>query len=87
MLETIPFEDALFEILLLASIIVSIIAIHMKDLLYAVIMLAIVDLSLAALFFMLAAPDIAITQIAVTAALATFIFMIAIHKTERKEQP
>ncbi len=80
-------EAIIFKLLLMVSIITAIIAIRMKDLLYAVIVLAIVDLSLAALFFMLAAPDIAITQVAVCAALATFIFMITIHKTERREGP
>lgn len=87
MIETIPLENIIFEILLATSIIVAMIAIHIKDLLFAVILLAIVDTALAALFFMMAAPDIAITQVAVCAALATFIFIITIYKTERREQP
>lgn len=87
MIDTIPFENMVFEILLIISIIIAMIAIHIKDLLFAVILLAIVDTALAALFYMMAAPDIAITQVAVCAALATFIFLITIYKTERREEP
>ncbi len=76
----------IFALLLFIIILTAIIAIHKKDLLHSVILLGIVNTSLAAIFFMLKAPDIAITQIAITAALETFIFIIAIHKTERREK-
>lgn len=87
MITDIPIEDIIYMTLLIITIVISVIAIRMKDLLYAVILLGIVDLALAAIFLMLAAPDIAITQAAVTAGLGTFIFMITIYKTERREKP
>ncbi len=83
MIETTPL---IFVLLLFIIILTAIIAIHKKDLLHSVILLGIVNTSLAAIFFILKAPDIAITQIAITAALETFIFIIAIHKTERREE-
>ena len=83
MTETTPI---IFTLLLFIIILTAIIAIHKKDLLHSVILLGIVNTSLAAIFFILKAPDIAITQIAITAALETFIFIIAIHKTERREK-
>ena len=75
----------IFELLLAISVIVAIIAVEMKDLLYSVILLAVLETTLAALFYLMAAPDIAITQVAVCAGISTFIFIIAINKTERKE--
>ncbi len=83
MIETTPL---IFVLLLFIIILAAIIAIHKKDLLHSVILLGIVNTSLAAIFFILKAPDIAITQVAITAALETSIFIIAIHKTERREE-
>jgi uncharacterized MnhB-related membrane protein len=57
-----------------------------KDLVYAVILLGGADVTLALGFYLLAAPDIAITQAAVVAGLSTFIFLIAIGKTRRMEE-
>jgi uncharacterized MnhB-related membrane protein len=76
----------IFEISLLGLVILTVVAIEMKDLLHAVIVLAAADALLALVFFMLAAPDIAITQVAVGAGLSTVIFVIAINKTRRMEE-
>lgn len=76
----------LLEILLALGIILSIIAVEQKDLVHSVIVLAGLDLVIAVIFFLLKAPDIALTQAAVCAGLMTFIFLIAIHKTERFEK-
>ena len=76
----------LIEVLLILSIALAIIAIELKDLVHAVLVLAGFDLVIAALFFLLAAPDIALTQAAICAGLMTFLFLITIHKTERFEK-
>ncbi len=86
MTAVISIEIITFVLLLFIIILTAMIAIHKKDLLHSVILLGIVNTSLAAVFFILKAPDIAITQIAITAALETFIFIIAVHKTERREE-
>ncbi len=74
--------DAFLVLLLIMSIII----IEIKDLIHAIIILAGADVVLALSFYLMAAPDIAITQIAVGAALTTMIFLIAIHKTRRFEE-
>lgn len=75
----------ILEIFLLVLLVLTAVAITMKDLVYAVILLAGADVALAMGFYLMAAPDIAITQVAVVAGLTTFIFMIAISKTQRME--
>ncbi|KUO40667.1 MAG: hypothetical protein AVW06_02250 [Hadesarchaea archaeon DG-33-1] len=71
--------------LLVLLFVLSLIAIELKDLLYSVIVLAGASISLAVIFYMLQAPDIAITQAAVGVGVATVIFVIAISRTRRKE--
>lgn len=57
----------IYYILLIALVVLLILAIELKDLLYAVISLAGGSVILTILFFMLKAPDIAITQAVVEA--------------------
>lgn len=75
----------ILEISLLVLAALSVAAVKTRDLVYAVILLAGADILLALGFYMLAAPDIALTQAAVAAGLTTFIFLIAINKTRRME--
>ena len=77
----------ILEISLLVIAIVSVAVVGLKDLLHAVILMAGADAVLALVFFLLGAPDIAITQVAVTAGLTTVIFLIAIGRTRRMEAP
>lgn len=76
----------LLEILLALGIILALIAIELKDLVHSVLVLAGLDLVVASVFFVLKAPDVAITQAAICAGLMTFLFLITIHKTERFEK-
>jgi uncharacterized MnhB-related membrane protein len=71
--------------LLVFLFILCVIAIELKDLLYSVIVLAGASMTLAVIFFMLHAPDIAITQAAVGAGIMTVLFIIAINRTRRGE--
>jgi len=57
-----------------------------KDLLNAVIATAFVSLIAAILFFLLHAPDVAMAEASIGAALTTAIFVIAIRKTTRSEE-
>jgi uncharacterized MnhB-related membrane protein len=75
----------ILESVIIMILVMSIVAVMMKDLLYAVIILGAVDLLAAVAFYFMAAPDIAITQVAVTAGLSVFIFVIVIGKTRRLE--
>jgi uncharacterized MnhB-related membrane protein len=75
----------IFEVSLLVLAITSVAVVALKDLLHAVVVMAGADAVLALIFFLLGAPDIAITQVAVTAGLTTIIFLIAIGRTRRME--
>ena len=57
-----------------------------KDLLNAVIAAAFVSLMAAILFYFLQAPDVAMAEASIGAALTTAIFVIAISKTRRFEE-
>ena len=71
--------------LLLLMLVAAIYAIVQKDLLYAVIATGVISLVLTALFFMLQAPDVALTEAAIGVALTTIIFIITIRNTVRHE--
>jgi len=57
-----------------------------RDLISAVIAAALVSLIAAILFYFLAAPDVAMAEAAIGAALTAAIFIIAIRRTERYEE-
>ena len=72
--------------LLLLMIGAAFYAIHEKDLLYAVIATGIISLVLSILFYLLQAPDVALTEAAIGVALTTIIFIITIRNTVRYEE-
>ncbi len=78
-------ELILQSFMLLFLFVLCIIAIELKNLLYAVITLAGASIVLAVIFYMLRAPDIAITQAVVGAGVATVLFIIAVSRTKREE--
>lgn len=57
-----------------------------KDLLHGVIALSAISLLSAMLFYILHAPDVAITEAAVGAGVSTIIFVWIIRHTERKDK-
>ena len=75
----------LFMFLLVFMVGAAIYAIVQKDLLYAVIGTSVISLMLSVLFFILQAPDVALTEAAIGVALTTIIFIIAIRNTNRNE--
>lgn len=73
-------------VLLLLMIGAAVYAVHEKDLLYAVIATGIISLILSILFYLLQAPDVALTEAAIGVALTTIIFIITIRNTVRHEE-
>jgi energy-converting hydrogenase B subunit D len=71
--------------LLLIMLGAAIYAIVQKDLLYAVIATGVISLVLTVLFYLLQAPDVALTEAAIGVALTTIIFIITIRNTVRHE--
>ena len=73
------------NMLLILLFLLCLIAIEFKDLLYSVIVLAGASTTLAVIFYMLQAPDIATTQAAVGVGISTVLYVIAVSKTRREE--
>ncbi len=71
--------------LLLVLIGAAVYAVYQRDLLYAVIATGIISLILTVLFYILQAPDVALTEAAIGVALTTIIFIITIRNTKRFE--
>ena len=68
---------------LLLVVVAAVAAIELKDLLAAVLSLGIMSLLLSLEFYLLQAPDVAIAEAGVGAALTTIIFVLAVSKTRR----
>lgn len=75
----------LLEISCALVAVLSLAAILTRDLLKTAIILGASDLALAVAFYLLAAPDIAITQASVVTAFSTIILIMAVKKTGRNE--
>jgi len=77
------FIVSIFVILMLIAAIAACI---FRDLLGAVIAACVVSLIAAVLFYLLQAPDVAMAEAAIGAALVTAVFVIAIIRTKRHEE-
>ncbi len=75
----------LLSFLVLVMLTVGIAIIFVKDILNAVILSTVVSLIASVIFLFIAAPDVAITEAAIGAALTTVVFVIAIRRTKIKE--
>jgi energy-converting hydrogenase B subunit D len=78
--------DILHILLPILMVVSAIIAVYMKDLIAATIALAAMSLLLSLEFFILQAPDVAIAEAGVGAALTTAILILAIKATKRTEE-
>ncbi len=74
------------SLLVILMLIAAIAACVFKDLLGAVIASCLVSLIAAVLFYILQAPDVAMAEAAIGAALVTAVFIIAIIRTKRHEE-
>ena len=72
--------------LILLMLVAAIAASVFRDLISAVIAAALVSLIASILFYLLQAPDVAMAEAAIGAALTAAIFIIAIRRTKRYEE-
>ncbi|KPL19807.1 MAG: hypothetical protein AMJ92_01150 [candidate division Zixibacteria bacterium SM23_81] len=77
------FVVSLLTLLMLSAAIAALI---FKDLMSAVIASCMVSLIAAILFYFLQAPDVAMAEASIGAALVTAVFIIAIRRTKRYEE-
>ena len=75
----------LISVLFLLIIAAAVYAIQQSDLLYATLATGIISLILSVLFYLLQAPDVALTEAAIGVALTTIIFVITVRNTVRME--
>jgi len=75
----------MIEVFLIILVITALIAIEMKDLLNAAIVLAAFSSVLTFLFFSQHALDVAMAEAAIGAGVSTVLFVVAISKTRRDE--
>jgi len=76
----------IITLLVLIMFVAAIAALIFKDLISAVIAACIVSLIAAILFYFLHAPDVAMAEASIGAALVTTVFIIAIKRTKRYEE-
>ena len=79
-------QSILHVFVLVLIVIGAALAVWFKDLLSSVIALAAASLLVALEFYLLQAPDVAIAEAGIGAALTTAIYVIAIRRTARKEE-
>lgn len=80
------FMGIIVIILTIILILAAILVIKSKDLVVAVVASALVSLIASIYFYILQAPDVALTEAAIGVALTTIIFMITIRKTRGDEE-
>jgi energy-converting hydrogenase B subunit D len=76
----------IYYLLLAVLVLFACLAVRSRDLLLSVIFLSVVSLSTAMVFFLMSAPDIAMTEAAVNTGIVTLVYVIAIKKTRRREE-
>ena len=79
-------QSILHVVVLVLIVAGAALAVWFKDLLASVLSLAATGLLVALEFYLLQAPDVAIAEASIGAALTTAIYVIAIRRTMRKEE-
>lgn len=79
------FYTIIIMVLAIILLAVAVYAVRQKDLLFAVIATGVISLILSVFFFIMQAPDVALTEAAIGIALTTIIFIITIRNTSRME--
>lgn len=75
----------MIELLLAFLIVVAVLALQLRDLLAGVIMLGVFSLVSCLLFFLMHAPDVALTEAAVGTGVGTVVMIWIVYKTERRD--
>ncbi len=75
----------MIEIILVVMFVSAFIALQLKDMLAAVLMLGVFSLLSCLCFFLLHAPDVALTEAAVGTGIGTVVLIWIVHKTGRRD--
>jgi len=72
------------DVLLILMLVLAVLALGVRDLLVSVILLSVFSLVSCLFFFILGAPDVALTEAAVGTGIGTVVFIWTVHKTRRR---
>lgn len=76
----------MIELILLLMVVVSVIALQIRDMLAAVLVLGVFSLLSCLAFFLMHAPDVALTEAAVGTGVGTVILIWIVYRTDRKDR-
>jgi len=79
-------QTIIHVVVLVLIVVGAVLAVWFKDLLASVLALAAASLLVSLEFYLLQAPDVAIAEAGIGAALTTAIYVIALRRTRRKEE-
>ena len=79
-------QTVLLVIISLILVVAAVLTVHFRDLVAAVIASSVISLVASIYFYLLQAPDVAMTEAAVGVGLTTVIFIITVRKTRRYEE-
>ncbi|MFW5862724.1 MAG: hydrogenase subunit MbhD domain-containing protein [Spirochaetota bacterium] len=79
-------SSVIFILLSIVMLVTAVISLYFRDLLASVVSYSVMSLILTVMFFHLDAPDVAIAEAGIGAALTVCIFVIAIKMTRRREE-
>ncbi len=74
------------ELLLVLMVVASILALQVRDMLAAVLLLGVFSLLSCLVFFLMHAPDVALTEAAVGTGVGTVVLIWIVHKTDRRDE-
>ena len=75
----------MIEIVLVLMLVSAFIALQLRDMLASVLMLSVFSLLSCLAFFLLHAPDVALTEAAVGTGIGTVVLIWIVHKTGRRD--
>jgi uncharacterized MnhB-related membrane protein len=76
----------MIELILALMLLTAFIALQLKDMLASVLVLAVFSLLSCLVFFLLHAPDVALTEAAVGTGIGTVVMIWIVHKTGRRDE-
>jgi len=79
-------QTVLLVVISVILVVAAILTVHFRDLVAAVIASSVISLVASIYYYLLQAPDVAMTEAAVGVGLTTIIFIITVRKTRRYEE-
>jgi uncharacterized MnhB-related membrane protein len=75
----------MIEAVLVLLVVLAVVSLEVKDMLGSVLVIGLFSLVSCLLYFLLEAPDVALTEAAVGTGIGTVVFIWIVYKTERKD--